>query len=229
MSFLRVVAATGAVIAPFAMACQGQTVVTHKGPEGGQSSPAPTATAVIEQSGFDGFGDYLWVTSTVKDVPVGQFATVSFNLFGADGTLMATESQTEQAVNPGARIMVGTQVNAPKGQPVARIEPTLEVSDNRPVAPAKFSDVVLQVGPVTIGEEQFVGTTAEAELTNPSNQQIPSARVGVTCFDQQGVIIGGGSEYPDVVPANGKVKISARILVSGPPDHCEMAVQPSDF
>jgi hypothetical protein len=43
------------------------------------------------------------------------------------------------------------------------------------------------------------------------------------------MIIGGGSEFPDVVPANGKVKISARLLVSGPPDHCEMAAQPSDF
>jgi hypothetical protein len=82
---------------------------------------------------------------------------------------------------------------------------------------------------VTIGQDTFGGPIAEAELTNPSNQQIPSARVGVTCFDQQGMIIGGGSEFPDVVPANGKVKISARLLVSGPPDHCEMAAQPSDF
>ena len=40
---------------------------------------------------------------------------------------------------------------------------------------------------------------------------------------------GGGSEYPDVVPANGKVKVSARLLVSGTPDHCEITAQPSDF
>jgi hypothetical protein len=154
---------------------------------------------------------------------------VSFNLYGADGALLATETQTEQGVNPGARIMLGTQVDAPKGQRVARIEPTLEVSDHDPAMPAKFRDVVLQVGDVTIGQDTFGGPTAEAQLTNPSDEQIPNARVGVSCFDQEGVIIAGGSEYPDVVPANGKVKVSARLLVSGTPDHCEITAQPSDF
>jgi hypothetical protein len=82
---------------------------------------------------------------------------------------------------------------------------------------------------VTVGQGTFGGPTAEAEITNPADQQIPSARVGVTCFDQQGTIIGGGSEFPDLVPAKGKVKVSARLVVSGTPDHCEMTAQPSDF
>jgi len=217
-----------ATAVPLAVACQG-TTVTHTPGSGSSSTAAPAATAVIEQSGFGGSGGYLWVTSTVRDVAVGQFATGSFNLYGADGTLLSTESQTEQGVNPGARITVGTQVDAPKGQPVARIKPTLEVSNHDPVQPTKFSDVVLELGPVSVGQDSFGGPAAEAELTNPSDQQIPSARVGVTCFDQQGAIIDGGSEFPDVVPAKGKVKVSARLVVSGTPNHCEMTAQPSDF
>jgi hypothetical protein len=120
---------------------------------------------VLERSGFGGDENYLWVTSTVRDVPVGQFATVSFNLYGADGTLLATESQVEQGVNPGAAITVGTQATAPQGQPVARVEPTLEVSDNQPVQTPKFSDVVLQVGPVTLEQNEFGGPSAGAETT----------------------------------------------------------------
>lgn len=229
MRVVRAIAATGIVIVPFLTACQGSSSTTEQGSGDSSSPPAAPSAAVIEKSGFGGSDDYLWVTATVRDVPVGQFATVSFNLYGADGTLLATETQTEQGVNPGAQIMVGTQVSAPKGQPVARIEPTLEVSNHDPAMPAKFKDVVLQVGPVTIGQDTFSGQTAEAELTNPSAEQIPGARVGVTCFDQQGVIVGGGSDYPDVVPANGKVMVSARILATGTPDHCEMTAQPSDM
>jgi hypothetical protein len=172
-------------------------------------------------------GDYLWVTSIVRDVPVGQFATVSFNLYGADGKLLTTQSQTEQGVNPGAWIVIGTQVTAPKDQPVTRVEPTLKVSNHDPVVPAKFSNAVLQVGRVTIGQDALGGATAEAVLTNPSDEQLPGARVGVVCFDQQGAITGGGSAFPDLVPGRGQVKVSATLEVSGTPDHCDMAAQPS--
>jgi hypothetical protein len=201
----------------------------HNGSIGSNPSVNAPSPTVIEKSGFGGSGDYLWVTSIVRNVPVGQFATVSFNLYGADGALLATESQTEQSINHGARIVVGTQVTAPKGQPVTRIEPTFKVSDHSPVGPVKFSNVVLQVGAVTMGQDTFGGATAEAALTNPSDEQIPGARVGVVCFDQQGAITGGGSAFPNLVPAKGQVKVSARLVVSGPPDHCEMAAQPSGF
>lgn len=228
MKLIYAIAAASVGIAPFATACHAQPAARPGNP-GANSSVRATEAASIEKSGFGGSGDYLWVTSIVRDVPVGQFATVSFNLYGADGKLLATESQTEQSVNPGARIVVGTQVTAPKGQPVAKVEPTLKVSNHDPVVTTKFSNVVLQVGNVTIGRDALGGTTAEAVLTNPSDEQLPGARVGVVCFDQQGAIIGGGSAFPDLVPAKGQTKVSARIEVSTPPNHCEMAAQPSDL
>src|SRR5690349_18675714 len=100
MRLVRAVAVLG-IVAPLALGCSSSP--TPSGPSGEKSSatPAPAASAAIEQSGFGGPGKgYVWVTSTVRGVPVGQFATVSFNLYGADGALLATESQTEQAVNP---------------------------------------------------------------------------------------------------------------------------------
>jgi hypothetical protein len=51
----------------------------------------------------------------------------------------------------------------------------------------------------------------------------------VSCFDEQGAILGGGSDYPELLPANGQVKMTARLLVSGTPDHSEMTAQPSDL
>jgi hypothetical protein len=219
------IAIAAIVVSLLAAACQSTGAPASEAKSTVPEGPLPT----IEASGFGGSGDYLWVTSTVRDVPMGQFATVSFNLYGTDGTLLATESQTEQGINPGARIMVGTHVNAPKGQPVTRIEPTLQVSEHDPVMPAKFSDVMLEIGPATLGHADFIGQTAEAVLTNPSGQQIPGARVGVACFDKQGAITGGGSDHPEVLPANGQLKVSAGLLVSGTPDHCEMTAQPSDL
>lgn len=158
MRLNRVIAAVGVMICPFAVACQGSPVITHHDSGGDKSSTAaPTSNAWIENAGWGGSGDpYLWVTSIVRNVPVGQLVMVSFNFYGADGTLLTTTAGIERAVNPGARIMVGTQVNAPKGQPVARIEPTLQVSHDDPEAYAKFRDVVLELGPVTLGQEQFV-------------------------------------------------------------------------
>jgi hypothetical protein len=228
MRLTHAIAAICIAIVPLATACHAPPAA-RDGTTGGNPSVHAPAAAVIEKSGFGGSGDYLWVTSIVRNVPVGQFATVSFNLYGADGKLLATQSQTEQSINPGARIVVGTQVTAPKDQPVTRIEPTLKISDHTPVASVKFSNVVLQVGGVTMGQDTFGGATAEAVLANPSDEQIPGARVGVVCFDQQGAITGGGSEFPNLVPAKGQVKVSARLLVSGTPDHCDMAAQPSGF
>jgi hypothetical protein len=72
MRLVRAIAAVGIVIVPFAMACQGSPDAPDQASGGdNSSSPAPTA-AVIEKSGFGGSGDYLWVTATVRDVPLGS-------------------------------------------------------------------------------------------------------------------------------------------------------------
>lgn len=187
--------------------------------------------AAIEATGFGGppDSDYMWVTSVVKGMQPGQFAVASFNLLSADGTILATESQTEEAVNAGARMIVGTQVNKPKGGTVAKVDASLQVKDHKTGKP-KLADVVLEIGPVSIGEDPTFGRpTAEAVVRNPAQEQIPGARMGVACYDGHGTIIGGGAEYPNQIPAGGQIKVAASVLTSQPPARCEMTGQPSDF
>lgn len=182
----------------------------------------------FETYGAGGGNGYLWVTSIVRDVQPGQFVTVSFNLLSADGTILATAHQTEEGINPNERMIIGTQVEAPRGQTVTRVQPAIGVqNDSRKPA---FTDVVLGVGTVMIGEDSLNQPTAKSLITNPSQQQIPAARVGIACFDRQGNIIGGGATFPKVLPAGGQTMASCdHLMVSQAPTRCEMTAQPSEY
>jgi hypothetical protein len=193
-----------------------------------QSSSADGPQPTIEAAGFGGRGNYLWVTSIVRDVQPGQFVTVSFNLLSADGTILATENQTEQGVNANARMIIGTQVRAPDGPPVASVHPSIQVQKYDRPKP-KFADVILSVGQVSIGRNTVDQPAAKALISNPSAQQIPGARVGIACFNSQGYIIGGGSTFPQVLPARGQIMASGDIMVSQSPARCEMTAQPSPY
>lgn len=205
------------------------SATASSGPSGSpqQSTQTNGAQPTVEAAGFGGRGNYLWVTSIVRDTQPGTFITVSFNLLSADGTILATARQVEEGVNPNRRMIIGTQVEAPKGQTVVRVQPTVGVSPDslRP----KFEDVVLGVGGVTVGTNSFNQPTAKAVLTNPSQEQIPGARVGIACFDNQSNIIGGGSTFPGLIPPGGQVMASADVMVSQQPTRCEMTAQPSSF
>lgn len=181
----------------------------------------------IEAAGFGSQGNYLWVTSIVRDVHAGQFVTVSFNLFSADGTILGTEHHTEEGINPNARLIIGTQVEAPKGGTVVRIQPSLGVrsASRQPT----FTDVLLGVGSVTLGTNSLNQLTAKAILTNPSQQQVPGARVGIACFDDQSNVIGGGSTFPKILPPGGQIMAASDIIISQQPARCEMTAQPSEF
>ncbi|GAA2358304.1 hypothetical protein [Dactylosporangium salmoneum] len=42
------------------------------------------------------------------------------------------------------------------------------------------------------------------------------------CYDAANKIIGGGSEYPDLVPPSGKIAVEGHILTSGKPAACKV-------
>ena len=75
MRLIHAIATISIGIVPFVTACHAQPAA-HGGNFGVNSSVHATVAAVIEKSGFGGSRGYLWVTSIVRDVPVGQFATV---------------------------------------------------------------------------------------------------------------------------------------------------------
>jgi hypothetical protein len=190
-----------------------------------QTASPDAAQPTLEAAGFGSPADgyYLWVGSIVRDVQPGQPVTVSFNLLSADGKILVTVSTGEEGVNPNQRIIIGTLTQKPDGL-VAKVEPTLYTHDIR--RKPEFTDVVLEIGEVTIGEDSSGNPTANALITNPSQQTLQFPRIGVACSDGQGNIIGGGSDYPELLPAGGQINVSADILVSEQPARCEMTAQP---
>ena len=194
------------------------------------AAEAEPSNAKVEAVGFGrpAGSDYLWSSSIVSGVEPGQFAVVSFNLLGPDGKIVATEAQTEESINPNAKMIVGTQVKVPNGKEVTRVEASIGATDYKNTSKPKLQDVILEVSDYAIGEDKYGQPTAEAIITNPSNQQVKQARIGIACFNDKGDIIGGGSNYPDLIPPGGKVKVDASVQVSQKPARCEMNARPSD-
>lgn len=195
-----------------------------------EGTAAKNERATIEAVGFgrpDG-SNYLWATSVVRDVQPGQFVVVSFNLLGPDGKIVVTASQTEQGVNPNAKMIIGTQVTVPRDQDVTRVDASVAVNDYNRGKP-KYENVILEIGQYSIGEDTFGKPTAEAVIKNPSQQTISNTRIGIACLNDQGSIIGGGSNFPALIPPGGQIKVSPSVMVSQVPTRCEMTAQPSDF
>ena len=193
-----------------------------------KSAAADAPKGAIEAVGFGrpADSDYMYVVAIVKDVAPGQYAKVSFNVLDPEGEILKSESASQLAVNPNSRMILVTQVTVPKQNEVTRVEATLGFT-GKP-AKQKLEDLVLEVGPVSVEEGPY-STTAEAVITNPSDQQIDKARIGVACFDVQGNIIGGGYTFTDLVSPGAKVKVDPRIMVSQLPDRCEMSALPSNL
>ncbi|WP_404390406.1 hypothetical protein [Humibacillus xanthopallidus] len=155
---------------------------------------------------------------------VGQAVTVSFNVLDEKGTLLKTASQVEAFYRPSADHALGTQVSLDPGQKAAKVEASLDVEAN-----GAFSDKAFPAaptGPVTVRTGEYGQTVASFELSNPLTVALKSPRVAVVCTNPSGAIVGGGSSYPELVPASGKVKVDTDVLVSGKPSTCSPYVGP---
>jgi hypothetical protein len=183
-------------------------------------SSAPKELGTIKASGFGQQDQYVWVTAVVHNNSdlVGQTVTVNFNVLDNQGNLLKSQSQVESFFQPGADHAVGTQVGLEPGQKAAKVETTLDVE-----ASGTFSDKPFPTLPITkvkVGKGQYGEDVASFEVSNPLTVALKSPRIAVVCTDAAGAIIGGGSEFPTLLPASGKVKVDASINVSGKPARC---------
>lgn len=209
--------------------CSAESSDGKSGVSSGGSTPATSSTmpaapselGTIKESGYGQRGEYVWVAAVVHNnsTYVGQTVTVVFNLLDDKGNLIATESQVESFSRPQGDHIIGTQSDVEPGQRVARIEATLSVK-----AEGTFSDEPFPEVPVTNYRLSDNSTTATFEVANPMAQAIEDPRIGVLCRDAGGKIIGGGSTYPELIPANGRILAEASVLVSAPPARCEALV-----
>jgi hypothetical protein len=222
--------------------CSAQTVTENTG-EGAQvtedastpgseestKEPAEAAgEATLKKTGFGRDGDYGWVSAIVTNSSsenVGRFVTVQFNLLDSDGELVTSAEQIESFTSADQTLALGTQVDMVGKGKVAKVEATLGLGDT-----LNTEDLPnLPVGKVKVKVTEYVGTQAVFEVKNPTDTAQKQARIGIACFNKDGKIIGGGSDYPELIPANGRVLVEASVLTDGKPSKCEAYASPSSF
>lgn len=190
------------------------------------SQTAPSELGTIVASGFGQQDEYVWATAVVHNNSefVGQSVTVNFNVLDVDGAILASEAQVESFYQPVADHAIGTQITLSPGQLASSVEVTLDVQPQGAFSDTPFPS--LPVTDVTVGSSQYGGQEASFELTNPLDIPLRSPRVQVVCMTASGEIIGGGSDYPELVPPTGTVRIDAHVLLSGDADGCTVYAGP---
>lgn len=211
-----------------ASGCAGEkNIVEQKTGNAAAGSSAPSSAVPTEASGSlvsSGFGqkdEYVWVTSLVHNNSdnVVQTVTVQFNAKDAAGTLVKSTSQIETFSRAGQDLAVGTQIDVPKDVKIATVEATLLIEDRGTFSSEPFPE--MPTTPVTVVTDPYGGSTANFELTNPTDQPVKSPRLGIICYDAANTIIGGGMDFPDLVPPSGKVAVEAHILTTTTPASCK--------
>ncbi|MBB2988260.1 hypothetical protein [Terracoccus luteus] len=155
---------------------------------------------------------------------VGQTVTVNFNVLDSAGALLKTESQVEAFYRPGADHALGTQVILEPGQKAANVEASLDVEANGAFSDKPFP--VAPTSPLKIFKDEFGQNIASFELTNPLVAAMKSPRIQVVCTNKDAGIVGGGMSFPELVPASGKVRVDANILISRKAAACTAYVGP---
>ena len=98
---------------------------------------------------------------------------------------------------------------------VASVEATASISDYG-TSGENYPDL----GTYETSEIAKDGYTAKFRLTNPTDETVESARIGVVCYNDRGDVIGGGSDYPELWPAGGEIVVDASITTTGKPAKC---------
>jgi hypothetical protein len=212
-------------VALLASGCGAKDVVEQKTAGASPTSATPTSDPAkdgsLVSSGFGQADEYVWVTSLVHNnsKTVGQTVTVLFNAKDKAGTLIKSASQVESFSRVGQDLAVGTQMDVPKGTKIATVEATLLIEDS-----GTFSStpaVEMKTTPVKVVAGDF-GVTANFEVANPTSAPVKDTRLGVICYDAANKIVGGGVDFPDLIPPSGKVAVEATILTTGKPASCKV-------
>jgi hypothetical protein len=192
-------------------------------------SNAPSELGTLKASGFGQADEYVWATALVHNNSdyVGQTVTVSFNVLDAGGEILGTESQVESFVRPGADHVIGTQIALEPGQKAATVEATLDVEASGTFSDQPFPDMPVSDVKVNAGTAGYPAVTFV--VSNPLPVPLRDPRIQVACTDASGAIIGGGSDYPALIPAGGKIKVDAHVIASVEPTDCTVFVGALDW
>ena len=156
------------------------------------------------------------VVTTDSEAAIGEFVTASVNFLDSDGQILATAEQVESFKWVGQKLaMPVTPSELGRGAKVAKIDTSVSLSDYGTVEEPKTPLPVLESTEIKRGE--YGGVIASFALTNETDTDMKSPRIGVVCYNAGGRIIGGTSTYPDLVPAGKTIRIDAEPTVSARP------------
>lgn len=184
------------------------------GTEAGSRAPSPEEESwALVDSGFGAQYGYAWTIARVQndDDHGGQTVTVNFNLLDESGELLASGSQVSHFSWPGQVLPVATQVEVPKGKKPATVEATVLVEDE-----GTFDDQTSEdwgTFPGKIYQPEYSDSYgARFEVTNPTSEPLDGASFQVVCTNKAGEIVGGAGEYPELIPASGRVLVDVSSL-----------------
>lgn len=189
----------------------------------GAAAPDSPAAVELVATGFgqqDGYVRGIAVVTSEDENAVGEFVTVSMNFLDSSGGILGTSDQVESMAWAGQELVlpVWFDLSSTPGAEVAEVDASVSISDYGMAR--REVDPIEPVASQEIRANQYGGTTAVFELTNPSGADMNNARVGIVCYDQAETIIGGTSEYPNLIAAGQTVFVEADVTVSGEPAWC---------
>lgn len=189
-------------------------------PAGAETSAAPAeATGHVEvtESGMAASDGYAWVTAMVKYKGLtGEFATVLFNVYDEGDNLIVSTEQVEELSTEGTTFPMGTQVEVPSGETASRVEVTVSVSDH-----GSRIEAMPVVDPI-----EAPASNPEFKIENTTGDDWSDPRIQIVCLNDAGEIVGGGSEFPNTVPAGGELLLSdLGLIISEDATTCKAYVQ----
>ena len=177
------------------------------------ASSAGSKPWTLVDSGFGVQYGYAWTIARVQneDDHAGQTVTVNFNLLDKAGELVASGSQVSHFSWPGQVLPVATQVDVPKGKKAVVVEATVLVEDEGTFDDQTSEDWGTFSG--RIYQPQYSDSFgARFEVTNPIDEPLKGASLQVVCTNRAGAIVGGASEYPELIPPSGRVLVDVSSL-----------------
>ena len=169
---------------------------------------ATAANVAVVARGFSqheeeiGVGFVLRNTSKLDALDV----RLTYNLAGAGGRLIASDSQSIQVIPAGATYYTGDEVDASSATARARqlevfVQVGQSVSHRYRLPQVSHVAVVVKYGTVRV----------QGEIKNTLAGTLDGlARVGIVVFDRAGKVVGGGFTYPDTsIPRGMRVLFDA--------------------
>lgn len=179
------------------------------------------AAPELVEAGFGQSDQYAQGIAIVKipENAVDRYITVSMNFLDAAGEILATEEQVESSTWADQELVlpVWADLGDSKAK-VAKVEATVAASDYDAQTPEGLEP--LQRVKARSIKEEYGTYKAAFEITNQSDEPMKEMRVGVVCRDRSNAIIGGGSDYPDLIAAGGKAVSEVDVTVSSKPESC---------